>query len=512
VLGGSPVLVARPVAAAAPPLGWNGGRAIVLAGAAVSAVALGCLVAVAPDLLHFQPSTLDVAILVAVLGFGAVVIWRPTVALVVLILVAYLNLSDILVRWHGAPSVLQALAVPLLLAAWVVERQRGFGRPLPGALTLWLAAYAAIVWLSLAWARDAALGEERALAITKAFVVFALVLLLTGSREQLRQSAWTLLAAAAVIGGLGVFQAVAGTYDQTFAGLARVEYAQIYGRVFEPRIAGPVGDPNFFAQMLIPAVPIGLLLAHGATSARERVVAFGSVGVVTAAVVLTYSRGGALALGVVLALWLLRQGVSARRLAAGASVIALLVLLVPSDFARRLTTFRQFLPGSGDVLRLDSSFEQRRVLVTTAWHMFLDRPLTGVGAGNYALHYRPYTEATGSVVLEYEEFDQPHYPHNLYLEIAAETGLPGLIAFAAAVLTCFIYLRRARIAFTGAHDRSSASLVTGVQLALIGYLVSSLFLHGHFPRSLWLLFGFCAALCRLAPTRPESRALAAPAP
>ncbi|HEV8304525.1 MAG TPA: O-antigen ligase family protein [Gemmatimonadales bacterium] len=496
----------RPAAAGAVALaGWNGGRAAVLAGAAACAVALGYLVAIAPGLLHFEPSTLDVAMLVAVLGFGAVVVWRPALALVALIIVAYLNLSDILIRWHGAPSVLQALAVPLLLAAWLVQRRRGFGGPLPGALTLCLAAYAVIVWLSIAWARDTALGEQQALAITKAFVIYALILLLTGSPKELRQGAWTLLGAAAFVGGLGVFQVLAGTYDQTFAGLARVEYAHIYGRVFEPRIAGPVGDPNFFAQMLIPAVPIGLLLAHSAASVREKVAAFGSVGVVTAAVVMTYSRGGALALGVVLALWLLGQGVSARRLAVGAGAIALLILLLPSDFARRLTTFRQFLPGSGDVLRLDSSFEQRRVLAATAWHMFLDRPLTGVGAGNYTVHYRPYTEETGSVVLEYDEFDRPHYPHNLYLEIAAETGLPGLIAFAAVLVTCFVYLRRARLGFGGAGDWSSASLATGVQLALIGYLVSSLFLHGDFPRSLWLLFGFCAALCHLAPTRPETR-------
>jgi O-antigen ligase len=498
-------------AGAAPFAGWNGGRAAVLAGAGACAVALGYLVAIAPGLLHFEPSTLDVAVLLAVLGFGAVVVWRPALALVVLIIVAYLNLSDILVRWHGAPSVLQALTVPLLLAAWFVQRRRGFGGPLPGALTLCLAAYLAVVWLSMAWARDTVLAEQRALAITKAFVLYALVVLLAGSRAHVRQGAWTLVAAAVVVGALGVFQVIAGSYDQTFAGLARVDYAQIYGRVFEPRIAGPVGDPNFFAQMLIPAVPIGLLLANSASGVRERVAAFACVGVVTAAVVMTYSRGGALALGVVLALWLLGQGASGRRLAVGTAAIALLVVLLPSDFARRLTTFRQFLPGNGEVLRLDSSFEQRRVLVTAAWHMFLDRPLTGVGAGNYAVHYRPYTEETGSVVLEYEDFDQPHYPHNLYLEIGAETGLLGLIVFAGVLVTCFVYLQRARVAFSGAGDWSSASLATGVQLALIGYLVSSLFLHGDFPRSLWLLFGFCGALGRLATTRPETRVTASEA-
>ena len=476
-------------------------RAALIASAAVGAVSVGYLAASAPDLLHFEPSVLDVAVLVAALAFGAVVFWRPGLALTALIVVVYLNLSDILIRWHGAPSVLQALAVPLMLVAWHVQRARVLPGRSPAALSLWLAAYGLVLWLSTTWARDTTLGDERVLAIAKAFVIYALVMLLASSRQRVRQGAWTLVLAALVVGGLGLFQALAGTYDQTFGGLARVEHAHIYGEVFEPRIAGPVGDPNFFAQLLIPAVPLALLLASSASSIRESVAALGSAGVVTAAVVMTYSRGGALALGVVLAVWLLGQGVSPRRFAVGAAALAVLLLLLPSDFTRRLTTFRQFAPGSGGVLRLDSSFEQRRVLATTAWRMFLDHPLTGVGAGNYTLLYRPYTEETGSVVLEHEEFDAPHYPHNLYLEVAAETGLPGLIAFAGALVTCFLYLRRARVRFRRALDKSSASLATAFQLALIGYLVSSLFLHGHFPRHLWLLFGFCGALYRLAPAR-----------
>lgn len=491
----------RPGIAVAALPEWSG-RGVVIAGAMAGAVAVGYLAASAPELLHFQASALDVAVLVAVLAFGAVVIWRPVLALGALILVTWLNLSDILIRWHGAPSVLQALALPLLVAAWFVQRQRGFHRPLPATLTISLATYVLVLWLSTAWARDTALGELRALEVTKAFVIFALVLLLAASREHIRLGAWTLVAAATCVGALGVFQVVAGRYGQTFAGLARVEHAQIYGRVFEPRIAGPVGDPNFFAQILIPAVPIALQLAVSTSRLRERVAAFACAAVVTAAVVMTYSRGGALALGVVLALWLVGQGASARRLAAAGVALAVLVAVLPSDFARRLATFRQFVPRSADVLRLDSSFEQRRVLATTAWLMFLDRPLTGVGAGNYTRYYRPYTEETGSVVLEYEDFDAPHYPHNLYLEIAAETGLPGLIVFGTALATCFLYLRRARLAFRRDGDAASAALATGVQLALIGYLVSSLFLHGHFPRYLWLLFGLCAALYRVAPRAP----------
>ena len=63
----------RPGAAVAAALaGWNGGRAAVVAGAGACAVALGLLVAIAPDLLHFQPSTLDAVVLVGFLAFGVV--------------------------------------------------------------------------------------------------------------------------------------------------------------------------------------------------------------------------------------------------------------------------------------------------------------------------------------------------------------------------------------------------------------------------------------------------------
>ena len=86
--------------------------------------------------------------------------------------------------------------------------------------------------------------------------------------------------------------------------------------------------------------------------------------------------------------------------------------------------------------------------------------------------------------------------HNLYLEIASETGLVGLALFAAALGACYAALRRARQRYERVGDASLAAIARGLQVALTGYLVTALFLHGQFPRHLWLLLGLALAVER----------------
>ena len=46
--------------------------------------------------------------------------------------------------------------------------------------------------------------------------------------------------------------------------------------------------------------------------------------------------------------------------------------------------------------------------------------------------------------------------------------------------------------------QAAAGLAVAFLIALAGYIVSSLFLHGHFPRYLWMLLGFAVGIERLA--------------
>ena len=87
---------------------------------------LGSLAAARPGLfqlgLSLEPVPLALVVLFVPLC-AAVVRW-PTAGLCLLVALVYLNLSEVLVRFHGLPSVLQALALPLLVAG-LLSRERG---------------------------------------------------------------------------------------------------------------------------------------------------------------------------------------------------------------------------------------------------------------------------------------------------------------------------------------------------------------------------------------------------
>lgn len=457
------------------------------------------------SLLHLEPTpTHALAVLGALMGAAALVRW-PAAALLTLVLVVYLHLSDVLIRFHDLPSILQLFALPLALAAlaeWRSELLEGLApRPIVAALT----AYVAVLLLSSLVAVDGALANESVAAAGKGFAVFLLVLLLASTPERVRWASWAVVAGATLLAGLTLIQVLTGSFENTFGGLARVDYGQVYGSVVEARAAGPLGDPNFFAQILLIAVPVALLLAWKERARWLRVAAFVAAGVIATGTVATYSRGGALALGAVVLLSLFAGRPGRWRIAAGAAALIGGLLLLPPDFTRRLDTLRGFLPGRERTVELDSSVRNRILLMRTAWRMFEDRPVLGVGAGNYTARYHEYAERVGATVSEYEDIGRPHYPHDLYLEVAAESGFLGLVAFGGALLLVFGHLRRAeRVRFDAGEDLYGG-LAVALQVALAGYLVAALFLHGHYPRYLWLLLGLAAALARDTPGPPERR-------
>jgi O-antigen ligase len=486
-------------------------RVVVVTGAAAAA---GWLAAANPGFLTFQvPLSWGLAFaLIGAVAVGAAIVSSPALGLCLLVAFVYLNLSQVLVRSHELPSLLQLLALPMLAGAWRATSGEDRGRALRHPVTVVLALYLAVVLASTTWARDTALADARVTELAKAFAVFALTAILVVSLRAARAAVWTLVGAGALLSVLAVIQAARGGTAQ-LGGLARIKQAHIYGDVFEPRIAGPLGDPNFFAQILVMAVPLALFTAWDARDRWSRTAAYGAAGLLIAATVVTYSRGGALALGCVLVLALLARREHFRQAAAGLLAVALLWTVLPRDFTRRLGTIEQVL-GGADVLRPDSSFQKRRLLTRAAWLMFADHPLVGVGAANYTTRFDEVVERVGFFARDYEEPGDAHYPHNLYLEMAAETGLAGLVCFAGALVASFAALRRAQRALRETGDRRAAGLAVAFQVALAGYLVSSLFLHGHFPRYLWMLLGFAVGLdvvaSRLAARRTEPR-LAAPA-
>lgn len=475
-------------------------------GLSAVAVALGLAAGAAgvlfPEAFHVEPSAVHGILLVGYLLAAALLVRRPVVGLIALVAVVYLHLSDVLVRFHGLPSVLQLLALPLFLAVVVEWREEILEGLAPPAMTAALAAYVIAFAVSTLVAEDTALADGRTLAAAEGFVLYGLVLLLASSAERVRAGAWALVGGGVVLGGIALFQLAAGQYGTVFGGLGQVKVGQIYGTVVEPRIAGPVGDPNFFAQVLVIVVPVALALAWRERNAWLRLGALGAAAVAAGGVVSTFSRGGILALGLVVVLSLFAARPTRRRKLAAAVLLAGGLLLVPGEVVRRMGTLTQLLPGGQEAVELDPSFQNRILQARVAGRMFVDHPLLGVGAGNYTVHFSEYAAAIGSPAPEYHWVDQSHFPHNLYLGLASQTGIPGLVAFGAAILFSFGYLGRAGRAYFDAGRELFGGLASGLQIALLGFLFSSLFLHGHFQQYLWVLLGLSAALAREAPGAP----------
>jgi O-antigen ligase len=472
--------------------------------AAVAAAALGAATSAWPDLLHLD-ATFSWATslgLAAGIAAAAVLVARPGLSLVILVAATWLNLSQVLVRFHGMPSMLQLVAAPIALAALRLRGVAGVAEIARRPIAVLAAAYALVLLVSTTYASDPVLATDRAIEQVKAVMVMILVALLCDGVARLRLACWALVLAAVVPAALAAFQEGSGRFDLEFGGLARVKLAQIHGTVFEERIAGPLGDPNFFAQVQLMLVPIALALAATEGARWRRRAAFGCGLVLAGSCVLSYSRGGALALAAIVGIWAFRHLRAARfrvrpRHVGGAVALAAVALLfVPADFARRLTTLRQMVPGSAEVLRPDTSFELRKLWGRAAWQMFLDHPVLGLGTANYTVHFDEQAAEIGSSARD-DEAEASYYPHDLYLEIGAETGLVGLGAFALLMAAAFVALSRA----SRGRDPRAAAIAVGLQLGLLGWLLSSIFLHGHFPRHPHVLLGLALALDALRPGR-----------
>jgi len=107
--------------------------------------------------------------------------------------------------------------------------------------------------------------------------------------------------------------------------------------------------------------------------------------------------------------------------------------------------------------------------------MIADQPLTGVGAGNFTIRLHEYFGP--DKVAEAPDFSQLSSdnwiePHNDFLWVFAEKGLPGLAAFLAVFVAAGLAVRRV---LRGPSSPTAGRLAVASLAALVSYLVVSLF-------------------------------------
>jgi O-antigen ligase len=208
-------------------------------------------------------------------------------------------------------------------------------------------------------------------------------------------------------------------------------------------------------------------------------------------VVFTFSRGAtvALVLSLILFFWIYR--LKPMQMVVIILLGIVLLLFAPPTYFERVVTLKDILPtqnGQIDV-HSDRAIQGRASENLTAWVMVMQHPVLGVGLNNFSSLYQEYTKTLGLAPSATNRS-----PHNLYLEVAAETGIVGLVIFLLMVFFAFRSILYARTKFRELGMEDYAHMATGFAIAFGGYMLSAVFVHAAYPRYFYLLLGIAYAL------------------
>ncbi|HEX2568900.1 MAG TPA: O-antigen ligase family protein [Polyangia bacterium] len=381
--------------------------------------------------------------------------------LLVFIALVYTNPSNLFpaIGDYGYAKMAAGVAIAALVGSWLLMDRR---LVLGGTIGLCLTLFFAGVALSAIWSPAPSLTLRSFVEWVKYLAIFYLVANVVDDRRRVAVLA-VALAWATVVPAVG-----------TIHSWSRGEHL-----VEGDRAAwiGVFNNPNELAYYLA----IGGAFALGALALTRRrwlrFCYFGALILMATALLLTQSRGGLMAAITVLGLTLLRSTDPKNR---GALVAVGVVLLLALQFTpqkvwqRASTTF---------AYQQDASAQGRIDAWRTGLRMVAAHPLTGVGAGVFVLAWPEYAPGDAG---------EARTAHNTFVQVASETGLPGLGLFLGAVGVAFAGLQRV---VRRRPDLERPARTT--QIGLVSFLVSSATGGLAYSWPLYLLLGLAAGMMRM---------------
>jgi O-antigen ligase len=258
---------------------------------------------------------------------------------------------------------------------------------------------------------------------------FVIVIMLGSQYLRTRRQIWAIVV---LICLAGISQAFYG-YIQAYFNLG----PQSFIRDASLRVYGTFDQPNPYAGYINIILSISLALALLGRSWLTRILAGLTAIILGIAEYLSQSRGGEMAFAAAL-IFIVLAGMPRIRTLMRVLIILLLGLFeaflagwIPLQIFSPIMRFLglvqiSFVAPSGQ----DYSTAERLAHWIAGLHMFIDHPVLGVGIGNYADAYSRYFITIFT--------DSLGHAHNYYINIAAETGLIGLIAFILFLLAVFV--------------------------------------------------------------------------
>lgn len=251
----------------------------------------------------------------------------------------------------------------------------------------------------------------------------------------------------------------------------RLGRLELQGIRIKGLIGGLFDNPNDLALHLVTILPIALALVFYARNAVAKVLFFSTVFLIAGGIVVTFSRGGFLALlaAVSVLLWKLVRGSRWLIPPLAAALVVSFILFAPGEYRTRLAT-------TGDESSIARFDDFKRSLFMAARH-----PLLGVGMDNYIL----YSNSNKS-------------SHNAYTQVASEMGAAAAVFYILFILAPFRGLRR--IEHESHQIKSARRFYYGsvaLQASLVGYMVASFFASVAYLWYIYYLVAYSVCLRRI---------------
>jgi putative inorganic carbon (HCO3(-)) transporter len=246
-----------------------------------------------------------------------------------------------------------------------------------------------------------------------------------------------------------------------------------------------VGDSNYFATTAIFAVVLAFYFMQEKRPLWEKIYCAICLGLTNLAITLCASRGGFLGL---IAAALVFIASSKRRVR---NLILMGALILPLSLALPISPLHRFLNPKQDYGSTRFHLE--------AWkaglHMINAHPIVGVGLGNFKLLMPSYMTPGTDIVVD-------TVAHNMFIEVAAELGLPALLIF----LSMFWFTYRT----LGSLRRSAQILplirqtASALRAGLVGFAVAGSFVSAEYQKTSWM--GFALMFCLMPLAKSQRRA------
>jgi putative inorganic carbon (hco3(-)) transporter len=383
-------------------------------------------------------------------------------------------------QWWGKelPSFRWNLIISVALGAAFLLRRTSLRqmKEVPNASLPWLIAFSAVMTLvTVTVAVNTGTSAAWAIQWVKMAVIFPL-LVVGVVRTPLM---FDVFIAAHLLGGLD------------WGWNAWVDPTRVHGRLLNIGSADSLND-NEASAHLLTILPFAILYVLAEKRWWLRAIALAALPFVVNTLILCNSRGamvgvaGAMAAG----FYLVGRGRRVRMITAGIATLAVGLYLADDTFLERQKTTTD---------PQDNSAQERLITWQGGARLVMARPLGAGGRGFHLLspQYIPsVVEAHGG---------DPRAPHNTYVMVASEWGIAGLVCYLGLYGSALLTTRRIKKRCTTPEDRYYYWRAMALQLALVAYMICSVFADRLYGEAGYWMIGLAYALYRIQVTEQAAR-------